>query len=336
VNDVAEANVVLPDKTGNRYLLAPTMLTGTIVSDATAEIDAQTGAWVVNVVFTGSGSSAWDAMAQQLYQKQLAIVLDSEVISAPVIQTTQFGGRAQISGTFTSAEAKQLAVVLRYGSLPVKLEPQTVQTVSASLGKDSLQAGLVTGLIGLALVAAYMVFYYRALGLVVIAGLSVSGALLWTITSLLTQSRGLALSLSGAVGIIVSVGVTVDSYVVYFERLRDEIRHGKTLRSSVDRGFKRAWRTILAADLVSLIGALALYFLTVGSVRGFAFFLAMSTLLDLFVAYFFTRPLVSMLGKGTFFTTGPLGIGHNMDVTGAVNTAATPTRIVPGSAGGQK
>jgi preprotein translocase subunit SecD len=183
-----------------------------------------------------------------------------------------------------------------------------------------------------------MVFYYRALGLVVIVGLGVSGALMWTIASLLTQSRGLALSLSGAVGIIVSAGVTVDSYVVYFERLRDEIRHGRTLRSSVDRGFKRAWRTILAADLVSLIGALALYFLTVGSVRGFAFFLALSTTLDLFVAYFFTRPLVSMLGKGRFFTTGPLGIGHNMDVTtlAAPGSSGAPSRIVPGSAGGTK
>jgi len=329
--DKAEATVVLADKQGNRYILQPTLLTGTIVSDATAEINATTGAWVVNVVFTGAGSAKWDQMAQQLYQRQLAIVLDSEVISAPVIQTTQFGGKAQISGTFDAKEARRLAIVLRYGSLPVKLEPQTVQTVSASLGKDSLRAGIITGLIGLALVAAYMMFYYRALGLVVIAGVSVSACLLWTITALLTQSRGLALSLSGAVGIIVSVGVSVDSYVVYFERLRDEVRHGKTLRSSVDRGFKRAWRTILAADLVSLIGALALYFLTVGGVRGFAFFLAMSTALDLVVSYFFTRPIVALLGRGTFFTTGRMGVAHNMDISDAQTAVGTTTRILPGS-----
>lgn len=329
--DKAEATVVLADKQGNRYILEPTMLTGTIVSDATAEINATTGAWVVNVVFTGAGSAKWDQMAQKLYQRQLAIVLDSEVISAPVIQTTQFGGKAQISGTFDAKEARRLAIVLRYGSLPVKLEPQTVQTVSASLGKDSLRAGIITGLIGLALVAAYMMFYYRALGLVVIAGVSVSACLLWTITALLTQSRGLALSLSGAVGIIVSVGVSVDSYVVYFERLRDEVRHGKTLRSSVDRGFKRAWRTILAADLVSLIGALALYFLTVGGVRGFAFFLALSTALDLVVSYFFTRPIVALLGRGTFFTTGRMGVAHNMDISATQIAVGTSTRILPGS-----
>lgn len=329
--DIASATVVLADKTGNRYILEPTLLTGTIVSDATAEINANTGAWVVNVVFTGAGSAKWDQMAQQLYQRQLAIVLDSEVISAPVIQTTQFGGKAQISGTFDAKEARRLAIVLRYGSLPVRLEPQTVQTVSASLGKDSLRAGIITGIIGLALVAAYMMFYYRALGLVVIAGVSVSACLLWTITALLTQSRGLALSLSGAVGIIVSVGVSVDSYVVYFERLRDEVRHGKTLRSSVDRGFKRAWRTILAADLVSLIGALALYLLTVGGVRGFAFFLALSTALDLVVSYFFTRPIVAILGRGTFFTTGRMGVAHNMDISATQTAVGTATRILPGS-----
>jgi preprotein translocase subunit SecD len=184
----------------------------------------------------------------------------------------------------------------------VQLEPQTVQTVSASLGRDSLRAGIGAGAVGLGLVALYMVLYYRALGLVVWLGLAVSGALMYSIVTLLGQTSGLALSLSGATGIIVSVGVTVDSYVVYFERLKDEIRSGKTLRSSVDRGFARAYRTILAADAASFIGAVVLYVLSVGSVRGFAFFLGLSTLLDVFIAYFFTRPMVALLGRSRFFT----------------------------------
>jgi len=174
--------------------------------------------------------------------------------------------------------------------------------VSATLGKDSLSAGLVAGAVGIALVALYMVLYYRAIGLVVWFGLAVSGALLYSIITWLGQTQGLALSLAGVTGIIVSVGVTVDSYIVYFERLKDEIRAGKTIRSSVDRGFKRAYRTILAADLVSIFAAGTLYLLSVGAVRGFAFFLGLSTLLDLITAYFYTRPMVVLLGRSRFFT----------------------------------
>jgi preprotein translocase subunit SecD len=174
--------------------------------------------------------------------------------------------------------------------------------VSATLGKDSLRAGLLAGLIGLILVLVYMILYYRALGFVVLIGLAVSGSLIYSIVSMLGRTSGLALSLAGATGMIVSVGVTVDSYIVYFERLKDEIRSGKTIRSSVDRGFSRAYRTIIAADLVSLIGAALLYLLAVGSVRGFAFFLGLSTLLDMIVAYFFTRPMVILLGRNRFFT----------------------------------
>ena len=204
---------------------------------------------------------------------QIAIDLDGVVQSAPSLQTTNFPGSGQISGNFTEREAKDLALVLRYGSLPVQLDRQTVQTVSASLGRDSLRAGIIAGAVGLGLVALYMVLYYRALGLVVWLGLLVSGALMYSLVTLLGQTSGLALTLAGATGIIVSVGVTVDSYVVYFERLKDEIRSGKTIRSSVDRGFSRAYRTILAADAASFIGAVVLYVLSVGSVRGFAFFL---------------------------------------------------------------
>src|SRR5437588_1663996 len=237
-----------------RYQLGPAELTGRALSGATATIDPNTGAWQVDFTLNGSGSKQFDQLAQRNFHKPVAIDLDGQVQSAPQINAQQFNGKGQITGNFSQSDAKNLALVLRYGALPIVLEPQTVQTVSATLGKDSLSAGLVAGAVGLALVALYMVAYYRALGFVVWLGLAVSGALLYSIITYLGRS-GLALSLAGVTGIIVSVGVTVDSYIVYFERLKDEIRSGKTIRSSVDRGFKRAYRTILAADLVSIFAA---------------------------------------------------------------------------------
>jgi preprotein translocase subunit SecD len=288
-----------------RYLVGPTQATGRIVSTASAQPPDLTNGqpnWFVLVNFTSSGSSQFDNVAKANYQKQLAMVLDGVVISAPTIQQQTYNGSAQITGNFTQKQAQDLALQLRYGSLPVQFTPQSIQSVSASLGKDSLHAGLLAGAIGLVLVLAYMLFYYRALGMVVVLGLAVSGALLYSIISALSQSSGLALSLAGATGIIVSVGVTVDSYIVYFERLKDEIRAGRSVRTSVDRSFTRAYRTIVAADLVSFMAAVILYLFTVGSVRGFAFFLGLSTLLDLFTAFFFTRPMVVLLGRNRFFT----------------------------------
>jgi preprotein translocase subunit SecD len=185
----------------------------------------------------------------------------------------------------------------------VELEVQTVQTVSATLGEDSLRAGLIAGFLGVALVVLYLFLYYRALGLVVVAGTAVWSALNFAVIAWLSETRGLALSLAGVTGIVISIGVTVDSYIVYFERLKDEIRSGRTIRSSIDRGFERAFRTILAANVSSLIGAVFLYVLTVGPVRGFAFFLGLSTALGLLVAYFFTRPLVALLGRSHVFTS---------------------------------
>jgi preprotein translocase subunit SecD len=220
------------------------------------------------------------------------------VQSAPEIQTASFqADQIQISGSFTQAAANDLSLVLRYGALPVKLKAEAVQTVSATLGKDSLRAGIVAGLIGVALVLLFMILYYRSLALVVVAGIVISAAILWAFISWI----GATMTLSGATGIIVSIGVTVDSYVVFFERLKDDIRAGRTLRSSASRGFASAWRTIVAADLVSLLGAGVLYLLTVGSVRGFALFLGISTVIDLLVAYVFTRPAVRLLSQSKFF-----------------------------------
>ena len=303
------------------YVLDKAELTGDVISSAQAEVSTQVGSgWDVRVNFNGSGSSKFDALAKKYYQSQVAIVLDGTVESAPTINAQQFNGTAIISGGgsggFTHGQASDLALVLRYGSLPVQLQQQTVQKVSATLGKDSLRAGLVAGIIGLILVLLYMILYYRALGLVVLLGLSVSGALLYSIITYLgTTHFGLALSLSGVTGIVVSVGVTVDSYIVYFERLKDEIRAGRSVRSSVDRGFGRAWRTIVSADLVSLIGAALLWWLSVGQVRGFAFFLGLSTLLDLLVAYTFTRPMVVALGRNRTFTQARfLGVARGLAI----------------------
>jgi len=226
------------------------------------------------------------------------VELDGIVQSAPGIQAAAFErDQIEISGSFSEREAKDLALVLRYGSLPVQLEQQTVRTVSATLGKDSLRAGLIAGLIGTGLVLIYMIFYYRILGLVVIAGLAIWFSLQWSIISYLGVQSGLALSLSGVTGIVVSVGVTVDSYVVYFERIKDEVHLGRTMRSAIDTGFRHSFRTVLVADTAAFLAAMVLYVLTVGPVRGFAFFLGLATILDVVVAYFFKRPLVHLLGR---------------------------------------
>jgi preprotein translocase subunit SecD len=307
--DRYDATVVLPERerAGRgavvaRYQLGPALAKGTIIRDARAQVNPQNGQWIVEFQTTSKGRTTFCDMTTQLNGRQMAIVLDHVVISAPTVRQPICDGRGIIEGRFTQRDAKDLALVLRYGSLPVELKQATVQTVSPTLGRDSLHAGIVAGVLGLSLVALYMILYYRALGIVVILGLGVSGALMWSLVAFLGETRGLALTLAGAVGLIVSVGVTVDSYVVYFERLKDEIRSGKTVRSSVERGFSRAYRTIIAADLSSFIGAALLYLLTVGSVRGFAFFLGLSTLLDLVVAYFFTRPMVALLGRNRLFT----------------------------------
>ncbi len=323
--DKADATVILPGRKKNnkvteRYQLGPTELTGKAISGAKSQF--QNSVWGVNVDFTASGGSQWDVLGQKNFKKQVAIVLDGVVQSAPVIQGNNpsfqsFGGKATISGSFSESEAKELALVLRYGSLPVKFDAknQKVESVSPSLGKDQLQAGIASGIIGLILVALYMLAYYRLLGAVVIFGLGIVGMAIYSLVAYLGQSIGLTLTLAGVTGLIVSVGITVDSYVIYFERLKDEVRTGKTVRSSVDRGFVRAWRTILAADIVSLIGAGILYWLAIGSVRGFAFFLGISTLLDLIISYFFMHPLVSIMARKRALVRAPkIGIAAGLDV----------------------
>ena len=314
ITGLPEGQTILPGrKDGLIYLLGPIEATGEVFSnDSSAQVDA--GGWVVVAKLRSgaAGADVWNALSTKCFAggadcptKAVAIILDGEVISAPTVQTPTFdNGSVQISGSFTETEAKDLARVLQFGAVPVKFDTPTVQTVSASLGEDSLRAAVLSGLIGLLLVLVFLLFYYRLLAIVVVGGLGVSGLLLWSVISWLSKTNGLALTLSGAAGIIVSVGVTVDSYVVFFEKLKDDVQQGRTLRNSAARGFDRAWRTILVADTVSLIGAVVLWQLTVGSVRGFAFFLGLSTLSDMVVSYFFARPAVLLLAKTKLFNRG--------------------------------
>ncbi|MFI5035831.1 MAG: protein translocase subunit SecD [Acidimicrobiales bacterium] len=317
--DLARDTVLLPvlGQTGVRLVLGPSQLTGTAISKAVAQQD-QVGAWVVNYNLTSTGSPAWDAVAKANFHQQLAIELDGVVQSAPLIQPTQatftsFNGSGQISGSFTQSSAKQLAIAMEFGALPVRLQALTTQTVSPTLGHSSLVAGLGAGLVGLLLVLLYTIVYYRALGLVIILGLSVTAALLWAIISALGHTAfAPTFSLAGVTGIIVSIGITVDSYIVYFERLKDEARSGRSIRTSVDRGFRSAWRTVLAADTVSLLAAVLLYLIAVGDVRGFAFFLGLSTLMDVFITWYFTRPIVVLLGRRGSDSTSALSLAAGL------------------------
>ena len=328
---------ILEGRDGLVYFTGPSQADGRVfANDAAAQINS--GSWVVAVGLRGgaNGEDKWNLLAAQCFQKaatcptgQIAIVLDGEVISAPVVQTANFSGSVQISGDFKEAEAKDLAKVLEFGAVPVRFESPTAQTVSATLGKDSLNAALISGLVGVLLVLIYLFVYYRLLALVVFGGLTISGMLQWSAISWLSQRNGLALSLSGVTGIIVSVGVTVDSYVVFFEKLKDDILGGKTLKNSASRSFDSAWRTIIAADIVSLIGAVVLWYLTVGSVRGFAFFLGLSTLCDVFVAYFFTRPTVILMSRSKWMNSGKmLGVRARRDDDENVLLAEIPTEGV--------
>jgi preprotein translocase subunit SecD len=318
-NDNKNATVLLPGTAAEgtaRYVLGPAQLTGTAVKSASAQLN--NGQWAVNLSLTGAGSTAWDNLAKAQFHAIIAIDLDGQVISAPITQPTQssftpFNGSVQISGSFTEDQAKTLATEFTYGALPVRLNRLTVETVSPSLGKSSLTAGLISGLVGLALVLLYIIFYYRLLGLVVVAGLLVTAALLWAIIALLGETANVTIDLAGVIGVIVSIGITVDSYIVYFERLKDEARAGRTIRSSVDKGFASAFRTVLAADAVSFLGAIVLYKLSTGDVQGFALFLGISTVLDVLVTYFFTRPLVILLGQRRGANeTGAMSMAHGL------------------------
>jgi protein-export membrane protein SecD len=282
--------------------LGPAAVLGETIDEATPGYDSTQAQWLVQLSFNKEGGDAFAALTAEAAgfpsgdpRRQIAIVLDGEVVSAPAVNEDVdpgvgiTGGSAVITVGGSQQEAQDLGVVLRYGALPVAFERSQVNKVSATLGADSLRIGLISGLVGLLLVAVVLVLYYRALGIVAVIGLTVFGTLVVGIFSLLGETRGLTLTLAGVTGIIVSVGITADSYIVYFERIKDEIRNGKKVRSAVTDGFTSAFRTILTADFVSLLAAILLYFLAVGPVKGFALSLGIATLLDIIIARTFTR-----------------------------------------------
>lgn len=297
-NDDPNLPLVTCDREGqSKYLLEPAIMSGEQITDAAAQPASTGPGYEVQVRFTGQGSDIWGEFTTANVGQQAAFVLDSQVVSAPRINEPILGGNTQITGDFTQAEAQDLANVLKYGSLPLSFEASESETVSATLGLASLRAGLIAGGIGLALVFVYCLFYYRALGVLTILSLALSGVVVYAVLVLLGRWIGFTLDLAGVAGFIVAIGITADSFVVFFERLKDEIREGRTFRSAVPRGWVRARRTILSADAVSFLASAVLYVLAVGQVKGFAFTLGMSTVLDLLVVFLVTHPLVALASK---------------------------------------
>jgi preprotein translocase subunit SecD len=335
------------ETTPQRYLLGPacnpvtdksTCLTGAALEGATANINPS-GKWTVNPVFKNGpdGIDRFNALAAKCFQgapecptKQMAITLDGLVLSAPTINSASFQrDQIEISGSFNEETAKGLSTGLKYGSLPVQLRQESSEAVSATLGRDALNAGLAAGAVGFLLVGAYMIAFYRILGILALFKLAVEGALMWTIISFMSAQVGLALTLAGVMGIIMSIGVSLDSNVVYYEHLREDIRSGRTLRSAVERSFETAWGTILKADGASLLGAALLYLLAVGPVRGFAFFLGLSTVLELITSYYFMRPAVYLSTNTKLCRTKPglFGLPHDVQVVEPSSTTISrPSR----------
>ena len=296
------------DKT-YKYLLGPALIGGQQVTRAQAAIPQNSVAYVVTLSFNSQGAADFEKVTGHLAtqtspENQFGIVLDGEVISAPSVSKAIAGGQAQIEGSFTQASATQLANVLTYGALPLSFDVSSVENVSAKLGSDQLGAGILAGAIGLGLVLLYSIAYYRGLALVVALSLLVAGALTWAFVVLLGASMGFALNLAGIAGAIVAIGVTADSFIIYFERIRDEVRDGRSLRTAIQTGWLRSRMTIVAADSVSLLSAVVLYIIAIGSVKGFAFTLGLTTLIDLAVVYFFTHPMLTLLGRTKFFGEG--------------------------------
>lgn len=314
--DVTDQPLIACDQEGTaKYFLGPVLLTGEHVTNATAGIPQREVSWAVSLSLDAEGAQLFsDATAglatKQSPQNQFAIVLDREVVSAPSVSERISGGQASISGgSINEASARSLAATLRYGALPVDLETSSVDTVSPTLGGNQMSAGIIAGIIGLVLVVGYSLVYYRGLTLVVVGSLVAAAAVTYTVLVLLGSAVGFALNLPGIAGAIVAIGITADSFVVYFERIRDEIREGHSLRHSIESGWHKARNTILMADGVQLLAAVVLYFLAIGGVKGFAFTLGVTTAIDLALVIFFTHPLMSLLGRTKFFGEGSKGSG---------------------------
>ena len=297
-----------------KYILGPVEVSGENVSDATngqqtTQSGATTGEWVVNITFDGTGTKAFADVSTRLNaltaaQNQFAIVLDGNVISAPRTLAAITDGNAQISGDFDQDSSKALADQLKFGALPISFTVQSQDTISATLGSSQLTGGLIAGLIGLVLVVLYSLIQYRLLGLVTVASLTVAAIITYLLITILSWREGYRLSLAGVAGLIVAIGITADSFIVYFERVRDELRDGRGLESSVEAGWKRALRTILASDAVNILAAGVLFIVAVGNVKGFALTLGLTTLVDVLVVMLFTHPMLQLLARTKFFSDG--------------------------------
>jgi preprotein translocase subunit SecD len=306
-----------------KYLLDVAKVQGTEVTSASAALSTTSNEWQVNLTLNSKGAAAFSTLTSDMYTKyysayqagdqnsgvlnQLAVALDGNVVTSPQIQSAIPGGNAQITGNFTQAQATQLQNELKYGSVPLDLKPLYTTSVSAQVGKNQLDAGLIAAAIGLLLVVVYSFLYYRGLGIVSVSSLAIAGLITFLAVVLLSKYQNFKLELAGIAGLIVAIGITADSFVVYFERLRDEVREGKQLRPAVESGWKRARRTILVSDTVSFLAALLLYYFAIGEVKGFAYTLGLTTLIDVVVVFLFTKPMVTLLAGTKFF-----GNGHPM------------------------
>ncbi len=329
VDDPAAALVTCDVDGYAKYILGPVEVDGANISDATAgtrttSTGASTNEWVVNLELDDEGTKKFADVTQRLYplespRNQFAVSLDGYVIIAPSTNAVITNGNAEISGGFTKDSSKVLADQLKYGSLPIGFEVQSQENISATLGSEQLSGGLLAGIIGLILVIIYSVFQYRALAIVTIGSLAVAGIFTYLAIAVLSWRQDYRLSLAGVAGLIMSIGITADSFIVYFERVRDELREGKSLPQAIEVGWKRAVRTILVSGLVSLTAAAVLYALTVGNVKGFAFTLGLTTLIDLAIAIMFTHPLLQLLSRTSFFNSGHKFSGVDPRALGALN-----------------
>ncbi|MFI6108491.1 protein translocase subunit SecD [Streptomyces sp. NPDC051310] len=307
--DPAKPTVACGSEGDAKYILGPSEVEGTDVDEAKAVLDPQRGMWIVQLGFTDKGTKKFAQTTGKLAsqappQNQFAIMLDGQVVSAPSVSSAIGGGSAEISGSFNQDSATDLANILSYGALPLSFVEESVTTVTAALGGEQLKAGLIAGAIGLALVVIYLVVYYRGLSVIALLSLLASAILTYALMSLLGPAIGFALNLPAVCGAIVAIGITADSFIVYFERVRDEIREGRTLRPAVERAWPRARRTILVSDFVSFLAAAVLFIVTVGKVQGFAFTLGLTTLLDVVVVFLFTKPLMTLFARTKFFGSG--------------------------------
>lgn len=341
--DVSTEPLITCDEGGQfKYLLGPVLIKGEQVSRANAGVPQNSVAWEVELEFKSEGAEQFRIVTTHLNEQtsplnQFGIVLDGDVISAPQVTNGAItGGRASITGSFTQQSATELANVLSFGALPLSFTMSNVESISAKLGGEQLQAGVIAGIIGLLLVVLYSLLYYRGLAIVVTLSLVVAGLLTWSMVVLLGQSMGFALNLPGIAGAIVAIGVTADSFIVYFERIRDEVREGRGLRTAIETGWVRSRRTILAADSVSLLSAIVLFVLSFGSIQGFAFTLGLTTLIDIAVVFFFTKPMMTLLGRTKFFGQGHRFSGFEAEHMGASRAPLhNSRRRVAATAGGK-